>query len=133
MTPSRRFGSLLLATLLAGLLVPGTPLAAPMEPFSKEAFARAQNADQPIVVFVHAGWCVTCRRQQPVLERLTKEAEFADVLVLVVDYDKDKATLRELNVTDRSTLVAYRGKTERKRSSFVTDAEAIRALFASVR
>jgi thiol-disulfide isomerase/thioredoxin len=133
MTSSRRSVMLILASLLAGLVVPGALLAAPMAPYSKEAFAAAQSADKPIVVFVHAPWCVTCRRQQPVLERLTKDAEFADVLVFVVDYDKDKATLRELNVADRSTLVAYRGKTERKRSSFDTDPEAIRALFASVR
>jgi thiol-disulfide isomerase/thioredoxin len=119
--------------MLVALLAPGAPLAAPLQPYSKEAFASAQSADKPIVVFVHAGWCVTCRRQQPVLEQLTRDAEFADVVVFVVDYDKDKATLRELKVTERSTLVAYRGKTERQRSSFVTDAAAIRALFASVR
>jgi histidinol phosphatase-like enzyme len=39
--------------------------------------------------------------------------------------------LRELNVADRSTLVAFNGKAERKRASFVTDPAAIRALFES--
>ena len=81
-------------------------------------------------MFVHAGWCITCRRQQPVLEELTKDPAFAGVSVFVVDYG-DKATLKELSVSDRSTLVAYKGGSERKRLSFVTDAKEIRALFES--
>jgi thioredoxin 1 len=67
----------------------------------------------------------------PVIEQLTKDPKFSDVTVLVVDYDKDKETLKELKVADRSTLVAFKGKTERQRSSFVTDAAKIRALFES--
>jgi len=47
-----------------------------------------------------------------------------------VDYG-DKATLKELNVTDRSTLLAFHGKRERTRSSFSTDPAEIRALFSS--
>ena len=121
--------ALALLVALAPLATPAA--AAPMLPFSAQAFADAQSAGKPIVVFVHAGWCITCRKQEPVLKGLTAEPAFADVVMFVVDYDTDKATLRELKVADRSTLVAYRGKTERKRSSFVTDAAAIRALVES--
>jgi hypothetical protein len=67
----------------------------------------------------------------PVIEQLTKDPKFSDVTVLVVDYDKDKETLKELKVADRSTLVAFKGKTERQRSSFVTDPAKIRGLFES--
>ena len=52
------------------------------------------------------------------------------VQVFVVDYG-DKTTLRELNVTERSTLVAYRGSKERARSSFETDAAALRKIIES--
>lgn len=129
-TSLRRVGMLLVTT---GALVLGPMLAgaAPMTPYTKQVFADAQSAGKPIVLFVHASWCVTCRRQQPIVEGLTKDPAFADVLVLVVNYDRDKETLKELGVTDRSTLVAFKGKTERKRSSFVTDAAAIKALFES--
>lgn len=65
------------------------------------------------------------------IEQLAKDPKFSGVTVLVVDYDKDKETLKELKVADRSTLVAFKGKTERKRSSFVTDPAGIRALFES--
>jgi thioredoxin 1 len=124
----RSSAALVLLALLA-LPWPAATQAAALTPYTLQAFTDAQNAGQPIVVFVHAAWCITCRRQQPVLETLTKEPAFAGVLVLVVNYDKDKDTLRALGVTDRSTLIAYNGKTERTRASFVTDAAAIRALF----
>jgi thiol-disulfide isomerase/thioredoxin len=120
--------ALLVLVLMAGLW-PVWAGAASLTPYSPQAFAEAQTAGKPIVVFVHAAWCITCRRQQPVLETLTKEPAFANVLVLVVNYDKDKDTLRALGVADRSTLIAFNGTTERTRSSFVTDAAAIRALF----
>jgi thiol-disulfide isomerase/thioredoxin len=124
----RSFAALVVVALLA-LPGPGASEAASLTPFTPQAFSDAQTAGQPIVVFVHAAWCITCRRQQPVLETLSKDPAFAGVLVLVVNYDKDKDTLRALGVTDRSTLIAYNGKTERTRSSFVTDAAAIRTLF----
>ena len=84
---------------MAGLW-PAWAGAASLTPDSPHAFAEAQIAGKPIVVFVHAAWCITCRRQQPVLEMLTKEPAFANVLVLVVNYDKDKDTRRALGVAD---------------------------------
>ena len=65
------------------------------------------------------------------VEQLSKDPTFASVTVLIVDFDKDKEALKELKIADRSTLVAYKGKTEKKRSSFVTDPGEIRALFES--
>lgn len=66
------------------------------------------------------------------IKELTSDPAFASVQVFTVDY-ADKTTLRALNVTERSTLVAFKGKTERSRSSFETDAKTIRALFESAR
>jgi thiol-disulfide isomerase/thioredoxin len=131
MNRSRAIAAISLALMVALSLMPAASQAAPMTPFSKQAFTDAQSAGKPIVVFVHAGWCITCRRQEPTLKQLTGDPAFADVVVFVLDYDKDKAALRELNVADRSTLVAFNGKAERKRTSFVTDPPAIRALFES--
>jgi thioredoxin 1 len=127
----RRVVSIVFALMMALVLLPAPSPAAPMTTYSKQAFVDAQNAGKPIVVFVHASWCVTCRKQEPTVKQLTTEPAFSQVVVFVVDYDKDKPTLRELNVSDRSTLVAFNGKTERKRSSFVIDPTAIRALFES--
>jgi thiol-disulfide isomerase/thioredoxin len=105
---------------------------APLVPYNKGAFEAAQAENRPIVVFVHASWCVTCRRQQPIVQELASDAAFKgkSLVVFVVDY-ADKTTLKELKVVDRSTLVAFHGKTERARSSFSTDPAEIRALFTS--
>jgi thiol-disulfide isomerase/thioredoxin len=131
MSPSRHAVAAALALALLVALRPADAPAAPMVSYSKQAFLDAQAAGKPIVVFVHAPWCVTCRKQEPIVKQLTGEPAFAGVVVFVVDYDNDKQTLRELKVADRSTLVAFRGKTERKRSSFVTAPAEIRALFES--
>ena len=64
------------------------------------------------------------------IKQLTADPQFSAVQVFVVDYG-DKATLKELNVTDRSTLVGYRGAKERARSSFETDPAALRKIFAA--
>ncbi|HXH84658.1 MAG TPA: thioredoxin family protein [Candidatus Tectomicrobia bacterium] len=128
----RSLAAPLLAVLLCAVLA--APAAAgPMTPYDRQAFLAAREAGRPVVVFVHAAWCVTCRRQQPVLEKLARDPAFADVVVFVVNYDRDKDALRELGIADRSTLVAYRGADERRRASFVTDEAQIRALFESVR
>ena len=100
MNPSRRSSAAGLVLVLMAGLWPAWAGAASLTPDSPHAFAEAQIAGKPIVVFVHAAWCITCRRQQPVLEMLTKEPAFANVLVLVVNYDKDKDTLRALGVAD---------------------------------
>ena len=63
------------------------------------------------------------------IRELSADPEFAKVRVFVVDYD-DKATLRELGITARSTLVGFNGTQERARSSFETDRAKIRDIFA---
>jgi thioredoxin 1 len=116
--------------LLAALVLVAAAPAPPLQAWSKPAFTAAQEAGQPLVVFVHASWCVTCRKQEPILRQLLSDPTFKTVTVFVVDY-ADKTTLKELSVTDRSTLVAFHGKSERARSSFSTDPGEIRALFSS--
>lgn len=115
---------------LAALVLLAAAPAPPLQAWSKSAFIAAQEANKPVVVFVHASWCVTCRKQEPILRQLLSDPAFTPVTVFVVDF-ADKATLKELNVSDRSTLVAFHGKTERGRSSFVTDPAEIRGLFTS--
>ena len=120
---------MMVLVLAAFVLIAAAP-APPLQSWSKPAFTAAQEAGQPVVVFVHASWCVTCRKQEPVLRELLSDPTFKPVTVFVVDY-ADKATLKELGVTDRSTLIAFHGKAERARSSFSTDPKEIRALVSS--
>ena len=116
--------------LLAALSLMAAAPTPPLQPWSAAAFSAAQEAGKPLVVFVHASWCITCRRQEPIVRSLAADPAFKAVTVFVVDY-ADKPTLQALKITERSTLVAYRGKAERSRSSYVTDPHEIRALFQS--
>ncbi len=124
--PSRSRGAALL--LSAALALPGAALA--NQPFSTAAFRSAQAEGKPILVSVHANWCVSCVRQMGVLAKLEEDRAFKGLVRFNVDYDKPGDALKILNVQHQATLVVYNGRTEKGRSSFDTDPKSIRALVA---
>lgn len=125
MTLSRR--SVLMSLTLAGVV--GTPsLGVAQTNFTQEAFRAAQAAGQPILVEVHADWCPVCVRQKPILGALAADPAFASLTRFLVDFDTQKDVVQHLRVTRQSTLIVYRGATERGRSIGDTDAASIRAL-----
>ena len=106
------------------------PAGAAAQRFTQAAFAAAQAAGKPILVEVTAPWCPTCRAQQPILQRLTAEPRFRDLVFLSVDFDSQKDVLRTLNVQSQSTLVVFKGRQEVGRSAGDTNAASITALVA---
>ena len=86
------------------------------------AFAAAQAADKPILVFIQAPWCPTCAAQRPVLQQIEAEAAYKDLRVLMVDFDTQKDVVRQMGATMQSTLVVFRGKQEVARSVGDTNA-----------
>jgi len=106
------------------------PAGAAAQRFTQAAFAAAQAAGKPILVEVTAPWCPTCRAQQPILQRLTAEPRFRDLVFLSVDFDSQKDVLRALNVQSQSTLVVFKGRQEVGRSAGDTNAASITALVA---
>ena len=105
-----RFVALLVALVLS---MPIVTSAGPVAKYSKQALEQAQDAGKPVIVFVTASWCPNCRAQQPIVDTLTKDPAFSEAVLFVVDFDSDKQALRDLNVTMQSTLIAFKGKTER--------------------
>src|SRR5207245_8988659 len=95
--PTRRSADLLVLILASTSLAAAAP-PPPLVEYSKPAFAAAQAENRPIVVFVHASWCVTCRKQQPIVQELASDGAFKGqkLVVFVVDY-ADKAPLKDLN------------------------------------
>jgi hypothetical protein len=63
------------------------------------------------------------------VDRLSKDPRFANVKVFRLDYDKQKDAMRQLKVSDRATLVAFKGKTEKARSSGEVDPKALQKIF----
>lgn len=115
---------LLLATLVA--LVPLA--AAVADGFDRAGYDAARAQGRTVLVEVHADWCPTCRAQAPILDALLAEPTFAEVARVTVDFDQDKDIQRELGVRQQSTLIVFKGETEKARAVGLTDPAAIRAL-----
>jgi thioredoxin 1 len=65
---------------------------------------------------VHAGWCPTCKAQEPILGELTTQPKFKNLAVFRLDFDKQKAELKQLRAQSQSTLILFKGATEVGRS-----------------
>jgi thioredoxin 1 len=116
------------ALLFSGLLA-GAAQAADRVQWSAAAFAAAQEAGKSIIVDVNASWRPICAKQKPTIAALEKDPKFADAVVFSVDFDTQKDALKQLGVGTQSTLIAFKGKTEKARWTGVTDPAHIRALF----
>lgn len=112
-----------------------TPFATAGEiaPWDASRFGALQAEGRPILIHVTAPWCPTCRAQHPVISDLAGASDNADLVVFEVDFDSQKDVLRQFNVRQQSTLVAFNGADERGRAIGVTDRAAIAALVASTR
>jgi thiol-disulfide isomerase/thioredoxin len=127
---SRR--SSLFASIAAFALLVALPaLAAEWKPFSTSAFAAAQKDGKSILVDIFAPWCPVCRAQAPILEKLTSEPKFKDVVVFKVDFDNQPGEVRALQANQQSTLIIYKGETEKGRSVGDTNESSIATLLGS--
>jgi thioredoxin 1 len=67
------------------------------------------------------------------VNRLSNDPRYKDTAVFTVDYDTGKDVLREWKVSQRATLLAFKGKTEKVRTVNETNPEAIRKVFEAAR
>ena len=98
------------------------------QPYDPQAFAIAQAAGKPILVDVHASWCPICAKQRPILASLERTPELSDLVVFDVDFDSQKDIVRQFGAQQQSTLIVFKGKSERGRSIGERDLSAIKAL-----
>lgn len=102
----------------------------PVASFSQATFKSAQTAGKPILIEIHADWCSTCKAQKPVLERLTSDPKFKDLQVFRVDFDSQKADVKQFGAQMQSTLIVFKGEKEAGRSVGDTKEASIAALLA---
>jgi thiol-disulfide isomerase/thioredoxin len=113
---------------MLALLVSVPALATPAwTTYSADAFARAQTSGKTIVVDVHATWCPTCRAQAPILDSLRNEPQLKDAIFVKVDFDTEKAFLRQHRIPRQSTVLVFRGTRETARSIAETRPAQLRA------
>ena len=131
MRPTTYLG--LAMTALATVAVVQPAQAAERRAFTTAAFQAAQREGRPILIDVYAPWCPVCAKQQPVIERLSRDPANQDLVVFKIDFDKQKTEWRNMKVTRQSTLIAFDGTRETGRLLGSTDAEEISRLVASTR
>jgi thioredoxin 1 len=103
-------------------------LAAEWQPFSTSAFAVAQKEGKSILVDIFAPWYPVCRAQAPILEKLTAEPRFKNLVVFKVDFDNQPREVRALQANQQSTLITYKDETEKGRWVGDTNQASIAAL-----
>ena len=115
----------------ATLLVAATATQAlEIKPYTGAALADAQKAGKPVALHFHADWCPTCKAQEKSLAVLKTEPDLG-VLLLVANYDTEKALKTRFKVRSQSTLVVLHGDQERARLVGDTSADAIRTALKS--
>ena len=116
----------------AALTVIASPVAAAqVRPFNEMILAQAQAQGRPILVDVYADWCSVCKVQHKHITQLARDPEFKDLVILRLNYDRQKAERRKLKVPRQSTLIAFNGRKETGRIVAVSDRGAIRSLLRS--
>ena len=114
-------------SLVAGLAI--APAFAGMRAsFTPAGLEAAQKAGKSILVEVHAPWCPVCKSQTSVLSKLEADPRFANLAVFRVDFDSQKDALKALGVQKQSTLIVYKGASEKGRSTGATDPMSIEEL-----
>lgn len=127
MSPLRQLAAL----LLLSLAFTAPAIAQPIQPFTTAALKAAQAKGQSVLVDAYASWCPTCRKQEPIIDALSKDPAFDKLVILRLDYDNQNAEKRELGIVQQSTLIAFDGGRETGRLVGVTDADEIKKLAQS--
>jgi hypothetical protein len=106
----------------------GVAMAGQIREFDAIAFARAQQAGQRVMLVVQSQWTPLTQRQKPIIERISRDFRYPDLIIFRVDWDRMGNVVRELRVTKKGTLIVYQGTHERGRTSEDIDETGIRQM-----
>jgi thioredoxin 1 len=121
---------LLLTAAAAGALVAAPALAAEEVDYAPGAFDAALSAGKPILVWIRASWCPTCKAQAPILASIESEPQYKTLMVFRVDFDSQKDAVKRFGARMQSTLITFKGGKETGRSVGDTAPASIAALVA---
>ena len=119
------------ALVVGGMQLSAQASTAGWQTYDEAEFVMAQGKGKTIVVDVYADWCPTCRAQAPILEQLRKERQDGNTLFVKVNFDKEKAFLRDHRIPRQSTVLVFKGKKEVVRSIAQTNRAKLRGAVLS--
>jgi thioredoxin 1 len=96
--------------------------------FDQKVFSEAQAQGKSILVDIFAPWCPICKAQKPVIEKLSSQPKFKDLVIFIVDFDNQKDAVKIFRAQQQGTLIVFKGRQETGRSVGITNADAIGAL-----
>lgn len=102
--------------------------ASPPAPFEQAAFVRAQAEGRTIIVESHASWCLPCRIQAPIIERLRAERAYAAVLVFRIGEKTPPPVWKRFRLTGYGALVVFKGEREVGRGTPTSEAAVAQLL-----
>ena len=82
--------------------------------FNNEIFQKAQLEGKTVVINSCNETCITCKTQIKILDQAEKE--FADILFLSFEQEKDKTIAKQLGIDYWTTIVIYQNNKEIYRS-----------------
>lgn len=102
------------------------------ESYTQEKLDALNKAGKPVLVFIYADWCPTCRAQEKVLEKLLGIDEFRGITTLRVDFDAQRKVVRSFGVRYQSTLIVFKNGKEIGRMTGETDSGRIAEFLRSI-
>lgn len=120
----------LCAALFAAISLAAPAIAAEYKPFDRATFDAAQKQGRPTLVEVNAWWCPVCASQTGTIKATVADPAYANLLILRINFDKQKPEWQAFGVTKQSTLIVFKRGRELGRVSYITDKTKIRDLLA---
>jgi thioredoxin 1 len=125
-----RYLSTLSAALFAVVALAAPVGAAEYKPFDRATFDAAQKQGRPTLVEVNAWWCPVCASQTGTIKATVADPAYDNLLILRINFDKQKPEWKAFGVTKQSTLIVFKRGRELGRVSYITDKMKIRDLLA---
>jgi len=101
--------------------------------YSEMAFDAALASGRPVLLHVQRLRDPACRDQWQAADRLGESALTANVVIMLIDSDTQRAALRRFGIARDCTLIAFRDGRETARRIGTVDPISIRAMFGGPR
>ena len=82
------------------------------------------KSDMPVLVDGWAPWCMPCRTQHPILEKVANELQ-GKILIASLNTEENRDAAYRLNIHSIPTLVIFKGGKERQRFIGLQQADSL--------